>query len=333
MSSETLGLQFEGAAGDSPCPSAITARGASQGVPDVGKGFAVELWDGGTCIEVKRLVPAKSGAARVSLHVDGKLNKFAAKLTVPAVDGTEGADGPVEGAVGAVEVPASRKRGKIASFSRKSRRRLLQAIHKLKKDARCLFVTLTLPDGVEHDGKSLKAWKRAWWLRVTRRFPKAAAVWRLECKARKSGAEIGKPVAHLHLLLYGIPIQPGLVMFVHDSWGAVVGASARTRVEVPKSNQRVQAYASKLYSGKAEDDVVIPDVGRYWGFLAEAFMPWAVLIVVKVTMAEGFRLLRALRGYIRSQRRAKGKSPPGRLTQWRFFFVDDPGQWLGVVIA
>jgi len=306
------------------------AEGCAGG-PSAGAGaWAVTFWDGGTSVEVKRITVPKSGAVRVADHNDRaavsrrKWEAWKRKHGLLDDDSAKRGGG---------------KRGVIQTFSRQSRRRLLERIHRLKKDARCLFVTLTLPDGVETSGKALKRWLKAWWKRLTRRFAAAGAMWRIESKARKSGVQVGAAVGHIHLLLFGVPLQPGLKQYISESWYEVVGSGderhlqAGTRVEAPKNWERVSAYASKLYAAKEGDaDPVIPDVGRFWGFLAEDAVPFAEAVVVVFSWREGFRLLRALRAWVRADRRKRGLSPPGRLVQWRAFFVGDASQWLDAAV-
>lgn len=299
-----------------PCDVLGSGGGSSDGAA-----WACCFWDGGTSVEVKRFTVAKSGAARVVDHRD----------RVAVARRKDGGDDATRSGGG--------KRGVIQTFSRQSRRRLLERIHRLRKDARCVFTTLTLPDGVETSGAALKRWLKAWWKRMQRRFPAAAAMWRIESKARRTGAQVGAAVGHIHLLVFGLVMQPGLKQYVSESWYAVVGSGdekhlkAGTRVEVPKNWEAVSAYASKLYAAKEGDgDPMIPDVGRFWGFLNEAGVPWAEPVVLALSMREGFRLLRALRAWARADRRARGMAPPGRLVQWRTFFVGDAAQWLDCAV-
>lgn len=305
-------------------------QAADAGAND-GAAWAVSFWDGGTSVEVKRITAPKSGAVRVADHGDkaavSRRKWEAWKRKHGLLDDDDSAK------------RGGGKRGVIQTFSRQSRRRLLERIHRLKKDARCLFVTLTLPDGVATSGKALKRWLKAWWKRLTRRFAAAGAMWRIESKARKSGAQVGAAVGHIHLLLFGVPLQPGLKEYISRSWYEVVGSAderhlrAGTRVEAPKNWERVSAYASKLYAAKEGDaDPMIPDVGRFWGFLAEDAVPFAEAVVVVFSWREGFRLLRALRAWVRADRRKRGLSPPARLTQWRAFFVGDATSWLDAAV-
>lgn len=292
--------------------------------------FFATFWDGGTAVEVTRNVPERSGAARVEKHND--------KAAVARRKAQRNQVAPGEPQPG--EQVGGGPRGRITGFSRQSRLRLLKRIHQLRKDTSALLVTLTLPDGVQTDGRALKRWLKAWWKRMIRRFPQASAMWRVESKARKTGVQVGEAVGHVHLLIYGVPMQPGLKEYISESWYQVVGSGdvkhlrAGTRVEAPRDWQRVNQYAAKLYAAKEGDaDPVIPDVGRFWGFLAETLIPWATAIVVALSFREGFRLLRALRSYVRAERRAKGRHPPGRLTQWRAFFVGDASRWLDCAAA
>lgn len=224
------------------------------------------------------------------------------------------------------------KRGCIATFSAASRRRMLKALARLRSDALPLFVTLTLPDGIAHDGRSMKAYLRRFKARLGRAFPGASFVWRLEVKARKSGAQVGEPVPHLHLLLYGVRISDGFKAWLSRSWYEAVGSedprhlAAGTQVQAARSGRQVRAYASKLYAAKAGADERLDGVGRYWGVFNESGLPKASPVQVPVTAREFYRFLRVLRGYARASLRRRGRRGR-RVRGWRFCFVDDSERW------
>ena len=174
------------------------------------------------------------------------------------------------------ELKSGSTRGRVVGFSAKARRRLHLLLGKIDAGAACLFVTLTVPDTVAHDGRSMKQYLKRFKIRLAREFPAASLLWRLECKPRLSGARQGQVAGHFHGLLWGIPDQPGLQQWIAKNWSASVGDQARTQIEVPRSSRAVQAYASKLYVAKDGDQGdQIEDVGRFWGIMGVDRIPWA----------------------------------------------------------
>lgn len=163
-------------------------------------------------------------------------------------------------------------RGSISTFTRGSRRRLMQKIAKTKKVILPVFVTLTYP--AEFPAASCE-WKRhidVFSKRLERAFPKVGYFWKLEPQKR------GAP--HYHLIVWGA-LYVDLLGWVGRNWYEVVGSGdekhlrAGTRVEKVRSWQGVLAYAAK-YLGKVLD---LPDnwdhPGRFWGVRGAENIPWA----------------------------------------------------------
>lgn len=224
-------------------------------------------------------------------------------------------------------------RGRVTGFSAASRRRLLKLFGRLRDSSLPLFLTLTLPDGVAHDGEALKdKYLRRFLARLRRRFPGAALVWRMEVKARKSGEQIGEQVPHVHAVLWGVPMAPGLREWVSLAWYEAVGSGdpkhlrAGTQVQAARSSRQVKGYASKLYAAKA-DDCELAEHGRAWGIFARERLPWAEAVMRYLTAGELVRFLRILRGYFRAAvRRRKGKRPKVR-PGMGWCFVGDSTRW------
>lgn len=101
-------------------------------------------------------------------------------------------------------------RGKCKGFSFGSRRRMLDRLNSVSVGASLpYFVTMTLPDEVFCDqvgefAKRAKVWLQTWLKRLGRVSPKACGFWRIEWKARESGAHVGKLFPHFHLLIWGL---------------------------------------------------------------------------------------------------------------------------------
>ncbi len=164
------------------------------------------------------------------------------------------------------------KRGKVGGFSRAARRRLLEFLASLNREALAflpLFLTLTYPGEFTLDPA---VWKRdldVFLKRVRRAYPDAAVVWKLEPQKR------GAP--HYHLLVFGVEHIPK--SWLRQAWYEVVGSGdekhlwAGTRVERVKSWRGVMAYAAK-YLGKVETVLDWPEyVGRWWGVSGRGLLP------------------------------------------------------------
>lgn len=234
------------------------------------------------------------------------------------------------------------RRGKITGFSKASRLRLLETVCKVRKDANCLFLTLTIPDDCPNDGRSLNTYFRRFRMRVARRFPSVAAVWRLDVVERKSGLHVGEPYGHYHLLVWGLVAVPGLREWISCAWYEAVGSKnmahlrAGTRLEVPRDYGAVRAYAAKLYALKGGNEAagMIDAPGRFWGVLGRENIPWAVELVRVLGPGEGVRLLRIMRRWAKASFRKRGRRVPRSVVRWRTYFIGDGDFWaerLGVV--
>ena len=102
-------------------------------------------------------------------------------------------------------------RGKCKGFSFGSRRRMLNRLNQVSVAASLpQFVTMTLPDesftdSVVEFAARAKSFLTTFEKRLLRRCPDACGFWRIEWKARKSGAWEGKLFPHFHLLVWGLP--------------------------------------------------------------------------------------------------------------------------------
>lgn len=148
-------------------------------------------------------------------------------------------------------------RGSVSTFSRESRKRMLETLARLDlaRAGFVCFVSLTYPD---QDGPAApdmtEAHRRAWLKRIKRRFPEASAIWRREWEPRKSGAFESAVFPHYHALFFGLP-------FVHHAeinrlWAEVLGFEGYLRTEIKGIRSAKQAfyYVSK-YMAKVERPV------------------------------------------------------------------------------
>jgi hypothetical protein len=153
-----------------------------------------------------------------------------------------------------------------------------------------LFIDLTYPSAWPEDGT---VWKRdldTLLKRLLRRWPSAAAIWRLEFQRR------GAP--HFHLLLFGVKRVPKT--WLSSSWYEVVGSDdprhleAGTRVKKIRSWRGVVAYVTKGMAGEQNAD---RDTGRVWGIVGRKNLPIR-LLMVSLSWPQWHRLRRVLRGWL-----------------------------------
>ena len=185
------------------------------------------------------------------------------------------------------------RRGK-ASFSWASRRRLMRTLAKVRQDALPVFVTLTYPAVWPSEASEWKRHLRNFFARITRRWPGAAGVWKLEPQKR------GAP--HYHLLVWGVS-KSDLLSWVGKAWYQVVKSGdnrhllAGTRVEAVRSQRGVMAYASKYLGKTIEAFEGWQDVGRFWGVFGRENMPWGVLLSVGFTYRQAVVAMRYMRRF------------------------------------
>lgn len=190
-------------------------------------------------------------------------------------------------------------RGAIQTFSRQSRKRLLQLFATVDEDAvagNCLFVTLTYPAEFTSSPVRWHADLQAFLARLSYRYPRASAIWRLELQER------GAP--HFHLLIFGYAYIPW-TWFV-AAWGAIahendVNEGARsTKVERIRSWRKGIVYVAK-YCAKLAPDVAPGGLGRCWGVHQDRLLPCSRDDIV-LTPAEFSRVRRLVDDMIPTHR-------------------------------
>jgi len=190
----------------------------------------------------------------------------------------------------------------ITGFSEDSRRRLRNLLHALDRDAGGLFLTLTYQNLDPSSGKA-KRDLDVFWKRIRRRWPEAAAVWKME--PHTEGENRGKP--HFHGMVFGVEFIP--VQWLSKIWHEVTGEEDEMHekrcVELdPFLNRdgKLQSYIAK-YMDKTYD--VWPDTeqgdpwhtpGRWWGVLSRKNLPFAEWedAAVYIGQAEAMRLISEL---------------------------------------
>ena len=215
-------------------------------------------------------------------------------------------------------------RGKIISFSKKSRIRMMKFVASTK-DRFQVFQTFTFPDDVM-EGKSIaersaycQKVKRRFLGRVQRRWPDFKAVIRKEWIDRKSGVSKGELCPHLHLVylclaLGHVPYQA----FCRDlgrMWIDCLQTGEKEKAEKANLNDdcykwletqdMARHYVSK-YVAKVDDSEGEQSQGRAWYLVGKFNIPapeWQAL-----STQDNIKIRRLLRRYMKRRSRwvAKG---------------------------
>lgn len=203
-------------------------------------------------------------------------------------------------------------RGQIDGFSWASRRRLMQTIGKVKRDADLpAFVTLTYPGEFPTDPCEVKRHLDIFFKRVKRKFRgEVGAIWKMEPQER--GA------AHFHILVWGADFDT-LREFVPAAWYEIAGAGDGNHflwhcgvlgngnqhcVQQVKSFAGVWSYAAK-YLGKSFEIAGWQNVGRFWGVINRGKIPFGEKIIIEVNKAKSTVVMRYQRRFMRVSRQGK----------------------------
>lgn len=195
-------------------------------------------------------------------------------------------------------------RGGIKGFSIASRRRLMELIATVKKDAELpCFVTLTYPNEfptVQRAKRDLKIFFQ----RFDRKFLKSGKVWKLEPQER------GAP--HYHMLVWGVE-EMDLFIWVLNNWFDIAGNGDENHykfhagllrdsekcVNRVKSFRGVWFYASK-YIGKTFEVAEWGSqwTGRFWGVSGREYIPIATKSEINISRNEVIKLMRLQRRFM-----------------------------------
>lgn len=174
------------------------------------------------------------------------------------------------------------KRGNITGFSEKSRRRLRERVHAIRRDTVGVFLTLTY-HRTDPTPEKLKEDFRAFWKLLQRTYNREH-VSNLSCVWKMEPQERGTP--HIHMIVYGVSYIDAQT--VSKVWHGVTeetsekhrkaGVDVQTAVN---ENGKLQAYLSKymaeVYDGwpGAEEGDPWAETGRWWGFKGRDYLPVA----------------------------------------------------------
>jgi len=195
------------------------------------------------------------------------------------------------------------KRSKVSRFTKGSRRRLMNTIASIERDAELPdFVTLTYPENfptIEQSKRDLKIFLQ----RLARKFPQSGCIWKLEPQER------GAP--HFHMLVWGCETK-SLFGWVCDNWYDIAGQGdhyallflkgllkdSKPCVAKVRSWRGVWSYASK-YLGKTFEVAEWGNkwTGRYWGIAKRDNIPFGKQAKVDLTERQVIQIMRFQRRY------------------------------------
>lgn len=199
------------------------------------------------------------------------------------------------------------KRGKVHTFSRGSRMRLLRKFARLQViegagyRSKVSFLTLTTQRHLHP--RVIKRFAQRMFKRVSRKYPSLSVVWRLEFQKR------GAP--HLHCVCFNAPYIDR--SWLVESWGELVGQdNPVVDIRRVKTSRQLFSYVSK-YVAKIVDSSLLDigtknavafgrwqgmekGVGRIWGVWNAKSLPFADLVATKVPLDGSWWLIR---GYCR----------------------------------
>lgn len=228
------------------------------------------------------------------------------------------------------------KRGAISGRSSQSRRRLLDTLHSVNREAfdGALFVTLTYPDEIEPTPAKVKRDLDCFAERLRRLYPNVSAVWSQEPKPRKSGEHVGKVYYHYHLIVFGVGFLERC--WLSRVWFEIVGSSneshlaAGTQVQLLKSSKQGIAYVAKYLSKNELSEIALTqllavlsafplpvvlkwwqayieaETGRTWGAFGRENLPVSFAYAV-ITIKEFFNLRRQLRHFVKAESKRRGR--------------------------
>lgn len=157
-------------------------------------------------------------------------------------------------------------RGKIQTFSDRSRIRLLRKIQQVSRLDSPLFVTLTYADWDDSDSRGWKVNLQRFLRGLRIRFLDACGFWRLEFQSR------GAPHFHLALWFDDPPALPDFEAWASERWIETIGdrrfktQKHACKVEFARSARNVMLYLAghAVKKGQVREGL---EAGRYWGIL------------------------------------------------------------------
>lgn len=226
------------------------------------------------------------------------------------------------------------KRGGIKGFSIQSRRRMLEQIASIKRDAILpCFVTLTYPNEfptVARSKRDLKIFHQ----RMVRKFPQIGLMWKLEPQKR------GAP--HFHMLVWNVE-RLDLFMWVVNNWYEIAGngdirhklfhmgclKDSEPCVSQVKSFKGVWFYAAK-YIGKTFEVAEWGKTwtGRFWGTVNRQNIPFGSIQTIELSENEIVQIMRYQRKFMSISKKLKHQANKKRTNLISLKTFCDANQWI-----
>lgn len=184
---------------------------------------------------------------------------------------------------------APSKRGNVTTFSRKSRRRMIDLMSRMELEGvRATFITLTFH--YTHEPEETKAAFKRFLAYIAYHYPQSSGFWRLELQQR------GTP--HYHLIMFGLPY------WKHKDMRRVWMRCTRedksgVRVNLLRGTKQAMYYVSKYVAKMPDEDASTLFIdapyqqneantwkGRFWGVINVEALPLAPRLVGVVNDAE-----------------------------------------------
>jgi len=213
--------------------------------------------------------------------------------------------------------PKKSPRGSVTTFSRKSRKRMLEMMAKIRNPGKLIFITLTYTDnawfGKSSNGRVLETHldNICKWFEYNR--PDCGIIWRKEWLPRKSGKHIGQIAPHLHLIIRGSNITSkadceSFHNLLQDAWGKITGEKSRVDVQIAHSRKHAYYYVSKYVAKPlTKDESYIREffhnqnacVGRHWG--VRGMWDFSPSLTVNISKNDAIQVKRFMRYWYRSR--------------------------------
>lgn len=243
--------------------------------------------------------------------------------------------------------PEGGKRGEVIGFSAASRRRLMDEMAKLRRNAKPpLFVTLTYPVPPSGDAKNVcdqcRYHLRQWLKAVEKRW-KISGFWRAEVQPSRRWKR-NEYAPHFHLLLWVNDFLP--VLEIQRLWNQTIRQNAPNSLdlEVLKSQKGAMSYASKYLAkpeniektmeetGLSKKEVMngLMIYGRSWGIHRREEMPYGQEVVERINIDEAEDLIWGIQDVHESHGRPPDQDPHKKP---RKLYVDKPEEMESIIKA
>jgi|ERR1700722_2138678 len=167
-------------------------------------------------------------------------------------------------------------------FSNASRRAMLKTVSRIDWNNvhSGLFVTLTFPDKtLPMDAYRRNQARYVFFRSIETHVQKnVSALWRVEWKARRSGALVGQMCPHFHLIIFSVPFIPykkiNLWWKTAIAWTGTVSTDVQSLKDKRHHAVYIAKYAAKRPETNSLDSLSNLNIdGRHWGIHRRSLLP------------------------------------------------------------